>query len=333
MNKILVINALLKEKNRIDFEKILDKYLKNEHNNIEYLYVKKINNMILNLNKYTHLIISGSAASVLDNNIWDKSLSKIVMSFINNKKPVLGICYGHQFIAKTLNGIESIGKSLNPEVGFTKVNIKPNEIFDGIKNPVFSVAHFDEVKFLSNEFNIIADSKNTKIQAYQYRNLPVWGIQFHPEYGIEDTNINIKDLRKINEKVNIENDLEYINKIEQNMLIFNNFIKSSDIICIRPHHILCFQTYIGKGYSKDFVDNMNKIVGSLRKNSEQLVRLVKGTEHICNKCPNNIDGVHCESDDLVNKMDKLVLDYLGIDYGIFKYSELLKMKYELCINE
>ena len=53
------------------------------------------------------------------------------------------------------------------------------------------------------------------------------------------------------------------------------------MIELRPHHILCFQSYIGKGYSSDFTDNMDYIVSKLRENPKEELCLVDGLDHIC----------------------------------------------------
>ena len=36
------------------------------------------------------------------------------------------------------------------------------------------------------------------------------------------------------------------------------------MIKLRPHHLLCTQGYSGKGYSREFVENMTEIVKSIK---------------------------------------------------------------------
>lgn len=90
------------------------------------------------------------------------------------------------------------------------------------------------------------------------------------------------------------------------------------------------QFYIGKGYSKEFVKNMDIVVGCLKENANQIVRLIEGNDDICSHCPHNIDGFECKSDDKVTTMDKKVLGHLGITPGEYVYSDLVnKLKEEL----
>lgn len=320
---ILILNCLIKGKSVNDFNTAMEKHLGDLPTEYEIVRVGEADKLA-NLNIYSHLIISGSGASAAEDNPWNYTLENIITHFVNNKKPILGICYGHQFLVRVLAGVDHVRKAENGEVGFASIEIDDNELFNGIVDPVFSVAHFDEVFDLNEDFNIIARNKNAKIHGFQYKSLPIWGTQFHPEYGLEDTKDNIVEFRENNpdfEKHYIY-DLEDENKTHQNKLIFKNFI-SSNKICLRPHHLMCIQSYIGKGYSEEFVKNMDVVVGSLIENVDQTIRLVEGNDHICNHCPHNIHGVKCESDDKVITMDKKVLKYLEITPGEYTYSYLL----------
>jgi GMP synthase (glutamine-hydrolysing) len=48
------------------------------------------------------------------------------------------------------------------------------------------VSHFDEACGLPADFRVLASSPDCAVHAFQYRDLPVWGLQFHPEYGAQD---------------------------------------------------------------------------------------------------------------------------------------------------
>ena len=48
------------------------------------------------------------------------------------------------------------------------------------------VSHYDEAFDLPGEFKVLASSPDCPVHAFQYRDLPVWGIQFHPEYSAQD---------------------------------------------------------------------------------------------------------------------------------------------------
>lgn len=58
---------------------------------------------------------------------------------------------------------------------------------------------------------------------------------------------------------------------------------------LRPHHLMCIQSYVGKGYDEDFVKVMDKITYELRNNKEYLINIVFSTDDICVACPNMLD--------------------------------------------
>ena len=330
---ILVLNCLLKEQSINSFNEIISLYLEEFSTDYESFRAIEIDN-IENLDSYSHLIISGSGASVLDDNPWNENLEKTIIHFINNKKPILGICYGHQYLIKLLAGKEHIRNTRRPEIGFANIEIEDNGLFKGIENPVFSVAHYEEVFDLDENFIIIAKNKYCDIHGFQYKNLPIWGTQFHPEYDLIHTTENIEEAKEEDPdfEKNYIYELEDENRLIQNRLIFKNFVSSNKII-LRPHHLLCIQNYIGKGYSDEFVKNMDIVVDSLKEDKSQIIRLIEGNDHICNHCPNNIGYDKCESNEKVVNMDEKVLKYLEIEAGEYKYDYLLALLGEKLNNE
>ena len=136
------------------------------------------------LSRFSHMIMSGSEASVVDDFPWEQPLATALRAFIQAKKPVLGICYSHQFIVKELLGKKHVRHSATPEFGYREIDFTANPLFAGIRRPLVSVVtHFDEVLDLGNEFSVPASTPDCAVQAFQMKGLPVWGVQFHPEYG------------------------------------------------------------------------------------------------------------------------------------------------------
>ncbi|MEW6042512.1 MAG: DUF1284 domain-containing protein [Elusimicrobiota bacterium] len=89
-------------------------------------------------------------------------------------------------------------------------------------------------------------------------------------------------------------------------------------IRIRAHHLLCMQGFQGYGYSRDFVDNMKRIIKEIDSNPDLTVELTNGGDSICEYCPHFIDTC-CKSapnaDARVNKMDNVVLKTINISSG------------------
>lgn len=92
---------------------------------------------------------------------------------------------------------------------------------------------------------------------------------------------------------------------------------------IRPHHLICMQAYIGKGYSRKFEENMSSVVECLEKNKNKIVKVIEGNDDICSKCPNNINGNKCTSNDKVLSIDNQVLKELDLEPGEYTYISLL----------
>ncbi len=132
---------------------------------------------------FSHLIISGSEASVMEERDEDELLRKIVRGFVDHEKRVLGICYGHQFLAANLFRKDCCRKSKTPEFGWAEIQTETNPLFGEVRDPFCMVSHYDEVFDLDGRFEVMASTDRCGIHGFQYRDLPVWGVQFHPEYN------------------------------------------------------------------------------------------------------------------------------------------------------
>lgn len=84
------------------------------------------------------------------------------------------------------------------------------------------------------------------------------------------------------------------------------------MIKIRPHHLICMQLYIGKGYSPDFNINMKCIISRLEDGEE--FKLTDSADSICLKCTNLKKDV-CRDSNKVVSFDKGVYDKLSLDYS------------------
>ncbi len=106
-----------------------------------------------------------------------------------NKVPTLGICGGFHLIAMAYNF--KVEKKLNhrgefvKEKGWREVNIiKDSPLFKGLPEIiVVDEGHSWEITELGNRFSVLAWNDFSKIQALQMNDIPLWGVQFHPEIG------------------------------------------------------------------------------------------------------------------------------------------------------
>ncbi len=100
---------------------------------------------------------------------------------LNSKLPVLGICLGHQLIAKAYGG--EVGRAESEEYAYTKIYVKDeNNLFKNIPKEFTAWAsHKDEVKKVPECFEILAYSDICEIESIKHKEKPIYGVQFHPE--------------------------------------------------------------------------------------------------------------------------------------------------------
>lgn len=144
---------------------------------------------------YTHLLLTGSEASILERENWVHEEIEVVQQAREKGISILGSCYGHQLLALALAGSAHIGRSVRPEVGWISIDIKDTNNILGLEKRAYSFSmHFDEVVNIREPFLILASSKHCRIQAFQLEEKPVWGIQIHPEIGVSSAQKFLKTL-------------------------------------------------------------------------------------------------------------------------------------------
>ena len=123
------------------------------------------------------VILSGSPYSVHDPEAFRVDLSQFV-----GKVPVLGICYGAQFISYSLGG--KVEKADSREYG--RANLEAVDTSD----PLFRgfepqsqvwMSHGDTITAIPDGFRVIGSTKDVRNAAFASLSQPVWAVQFHPE--------------------------------------------------------------------------------------------------------------------------------------------------------
>jgi GMP synthase (glutamine-hydrolysing) len=130
----------------------------------------------INLNdisNYDSFILSGRRNN--DSQMNAKN-SKIIIHAVNEKKKLLGICYGAEILALALGG--TIRKS-SVIRGEQEITSNENILCEG-KNTVFE-SHSYEISKLGSSLDCLAESKNCKNEIVKHKELAIFGTQFHPE--------------------------------------------------------------------------------------------------------------------------------------------------------
>ncbi len=142
------------------------------------------NGRVGSLDDYTHVIVSGSEASVLDHQPWFTPAEDAIREAVKRGLPVLGSCFGHQLIVRALHGPEHLRRSASPELGWFPVEITgqdPNGPLDADAPQWMFCCHFDEVHGLDGAYRVLAHTGDCAVHAYRLSEAAVWGVQAHPE--------------------------------------------------------------------------------------------------------------------------------------------------------
>ena len=122
------------------------------------------------------IILSGGPMSV-----YDEDAPSISTEIFNLNVPILGICYGLQFISKEMGGV--VEKSFEREYGRSIFKIeKESALTKNLPHQsIVWMSHGDIVKEAPDGFQIIGVSDHSPVCAIENKEKNIYGLQFHPE--------------------------------------------------------------------------------------------------------------------------------------------------------
>jgi GMP synthase (glutamine-hydrolysing) len=135
------------------------------------------NEAVKKLSRFKGLILSGGPDSV-----YESGAPHASRALFEAKIPILGICYGMQWMMKELGGkVEPASKR---EYGPARIEISDREalLFQGLEadQPVWA-SHADHVLVAAPGFQATAKNPSTDFAAVEDRSNRRYGVQFHPE--------------------------------------------------------------------------------------------------------------------------------------------------------
>ncbi len=219
------------------------------------------------------VILSGSPFSVND-----KESFKPDLSGIRGVLPMLGICYGAQYLAYSSGG--TVEKSNTREYGralLTSVN-EEDLLFKGVKKESSVwMSHGDTITSIPDEFKVVATTADVAIAGYKIENEQTWGVQFHPEvFHTEDGMLILDNFLSI---CGMKKDWTPSSFIEQTVDELKQRLGDDKVILALSGGVdssvtaVLLNRAIGKNLTCIFVDH-----GLLRKN--EFENVLKDYEHL-----------------------------------------------------
>jgi GMP synthase (glutamine-hydrolysing) len=142
-----------------------------------YSEIHPFNKIPTNIDQYKAVILSGSPFSVRGDQALHPDLSNI-----RGKKPLLGVCYGAQYLAHFYGG--EVAPSNTREYGRANLSyVKDGEaFFEGIsEGSQVWMSHSDTIKELPTNGELLASTHDVQNAAYKINGESTFAIQFHPE--------------------------------------------------------------------------------------------------------------------------------------------------------
>lgn len=247
-------------------------------------------------NSVKGVVLSGSPYSVRD-----KDAPIPVLDRIKGVLPLLGICYGAQYLAHSYGG--EVLASDTREYGRANFSFcdSDNSIFTGIsQDSQVWMSHGDSINKLPKNYSIIGQTKDVAVGAFKVDDEPTFGLQFHPEvyHTTEGSKILKNFLVDIcgcqqdwTPDLFVESTIkELIEKLGNDKVILGlSGGVDSSVTAVLLHNA------IGKNLTSIFVDN-----GLLRKN--EFKKVLDSYQHM----GLNVIGVDAENkflSDLIGKVD------------------------------
>ena len=142
-----------------------------------YCEIHPYNNPPKNLSEFKAVILSGSPFSVRAEDAPHPDLNEI-----KGKIPLLGVCYGAQYLAHFFGG--KVSPSNNREYGRANLSfVKSEDIFfkEVPSDSQVWMSHADTILHLPKEAECLASTTDVENAAYKIKGETTYAIQFHPE--------------------------------------------------------------------------------------------------------------------------------------------------------
>ena len=225
----LILNCIINEKPRVEFDDVVVPRMARLSGGPVDLARLADPEPLPDPTRHSRVVLSGSELSAADGAPRDEELIRFIRKAAFGGTAILGICYGHQMIARALASDSACQKAKPPEFGWRKIDLVPNPLFEGIDRLISAESHYDAVMALPEEFEVIASTPGCAVQAFQLTGLQVWGVQFHPEVDLSRGDAMFARNVATDERAraNFANEMTDPAELEANDRIFRNFFTAT----------------------------------------------------------------------------------------------------------
>lgn len=125
-------------------------------------------------------LIPGSRHGVYDDLPWIDPLKDFIREAAKLKRPMAGVCFGHQIIAEALGG-----RVEKADIGF-RIGLERYETTlggNGAQTIAMPAFHQDQIVVQPPHAEVVARSAACAFAALRYQDAPVLSVQFHPEFS------------------------------------------------------------------------------------------------------------------------------------------------------
>jgi GMP synthase-like glutamine amidotransferase len=130
------------------------------------------------------IVLMGSSSSVHDTLSWYGPLASWLAPVLAGevRRPLLGICYGHQLIAHQAGGeVGWLNEERTKRLGIEETVLEGCRLLPGRRRLRVVVSHREEVKRLPRNYRRTARRPGVTNDGMEHHDLPIYSFQFHPE--------------------------------------------------------------------------------------------------------------------------------------------------------
>ncbi len=129
------------------------------------------------------IVLLGSKASVHDDDTWQQTLRSALQPILNgsNPRPLLAICFGHQFVVHALGGtVDFLNQDHSKRLGVETTRFAGSRL---VTNTTLRavVSHEEVAMSAPPEYKVTAHRSGVNTDGLEHRSLPIFTTQFHPE--------------------------------------------------------------------------------------------------------------------------------------------------------